>query len=401
MNKATMNNTTVPNANFTFHVPTRIYFGDNQLPNLGSELKNQGSRCIIIYGSPRITRTSLYANIKKVAADASVTLFEGGGVEPNPRHTTVNRMAALCGKENIDVILAVGGGSVIDCAKFVSAATFYEGDAWDFFAGKAQMEHFLPVITIPTLAGTGSDMDAFGIVTNEDTAEKIPLYHPSLFPVASFLDPTLTYTVSPYQTACGAIDAFTHYLEVYFMRPNMGVHILVMEAFMKAILRAIPRVLADPNDYAARADIMWASSWALNGFTFGPTGGVPFTCHWIEDELSAKYDITHGLGLAILLPRYMEYCLNEQTAPIFRDLAVNVLDVDPALPAMTAARKGIEALEKLFFKTCGLKRRLRDCGIMDDSRFAEMARVACRNSVIHGLVDLTVDDVVSIYRKSW
>lgn len=389
------------NANFTFHVPTKIYFGDNQLSNLESELKKHGSRCLMIYGSSRIKKTPLYANIKQVAADASVILFEAGGVEPNPRHTTVNRMAAICKKENIGVILAVGGGSVIDCAKFVSAATFYDGDAWDFFAGKAKMERFLPVITIPTLAGTGSDMDAFGIVTNENTAEKIPLYHLSLFPVASFLDPTLTYTVSPYQTACGAIDAFTHYLEVYFMRPNMGVHILVMEGFMKAILNAIPRVLANPKDYAARADIMWASSWALNGFTFGPTGGVPFTCHWIEDELSAKYDITHGLGLAILLPRYMEYCLNEQTAPVFRDLAVNVLDVDPALPSMIAARKGIETLEKLFFETCGLKKRLRDCGISDDSRFAEMARIACKNGVIHGLVDLALDDAVSIYRKSW
>ena len=401
MTNANLTNTNLTSANFTFHVPTKIYFGDKQLPNLGSELKNHGSRCLMIYGSPRIKKTALYSSIKQVAADASVTLFEAGGVEPNPRHITVNRMAAICKKENIDVVLAVGGGSVIDCAKFVSAAAFYEGDAWDFFAGKAKMERFLPAITIPTLAGTGSDMDAFGIVTNEDTAEKIPLYHPSLFPVASFLDPTLTYTVPPFQTACGAIDAFTHYLEVYFMRPNLGVHILVMEAFMKAILKAIPQVLANPNDHAARADIMWASSWALNGFTFGPTGGVPFACHWIEDELSAKYDLTHGLGLAILLPRYMDYCLNEETALVFRDLAVNVLDVDPTLPAMIAARKGIEALEKLFFETCGLKKRLRDCGISDDSRFAEMARVACRNSVIHGLVDLTEGDVVSIYRKSW
>ena len=389
------------NTNFTFHVPTKIFFGDNQLRNLGSELKAHGSRALMIYGSERIKKTPLHETIRQVAHDASVTLFEAGGVEPNPRHTTVNRMAAICRKENIDVLLAVGGGSVIDCAKFVSAATFHDGDSWDFFAGKAKMERFLPVITIPTLAGTGSDMDAFGIVTNEETAEKIPLYHPSLFPVASFLDPTLTYTVSPFQTACGAIDAFTHYLEVYFMRPNLRVHLSVMEGFMKAILQAIPEVLANPENCEARADIMWASSWALNGFTFGPTGGVPFTCHWIEDELSAKYDITHGLGLAILLPRYMEYCLNEQTAPIFRELAVNVLGVDPALSAMDAARKGIAILEKLFFETCGLKRRLRDCGILDDSLFAEMARVACRGEIIHGLVDLTQDDVVSIYRKSW
>lgn len=389
------------NAHFIYHVPTKMYFGDNQLENLGSELQRHGTRVLLIYGSERLKNTELYTCIRNQVTQAGLQCLEAGGVEPNPRHTTVNHIASVCKKEHIDMLLAVGGGSVLDCAKFVSAASFYEGDCWDFFVGKAKMEKFLPVITIPTLSGTGSDMDAFGIVSNEEKKEKLPLYHPQLFPVASFLAPSLTSTVSPFQTACGSIDAFTHYLEVYFMRPNLYVIDRVTEGFMKAILHYIPVVMRDPENDEARANLMWASSWALNGFTFGPTGGTPFTCHWIEDELSAKYDITHGLGLAILLPHYLEYCLNEQSAPLYKEFAVNVLGIDASLSPLEAGKKSIEVLRKLFFDTCGLKSRLRDYGIEDTSRFAEMAEIACRGGVIQGFVHLTRQDVVNIYKRSW
>lgn len=386
---------------FTFHVPTRVHFGPGQLDRLGGELAALGRTCLLVYGSPRIRSTQAFAGILRQAGENGVAIVEAGGVEPNPRHTTVNRMAALCREKGVDVVLAVGGGSVIDCAKFVCAAVHYDGDAWDFFTGRAKMERFLPLVAVPTLAGTGSDMDAFGIVSNTETHDKIPLFHEGLFPAVTVLDPTLTYTVSPFQTACGAIDAFTHYLEVYFMRPNLDVHLRVMEGFMKALLTALPRTLENPEDYEARASIMWASSWALNGFTFGPTHGVPFACHWIEDELSAKYDMTHGLGLAILLPHYMEYCLSERTAPVYRELAVNVLGLDGDLAPMDAARAAIEALRALFFRTCGLKSRLRDCGVEDDSRFAEMADIAVRGGTIHGMRDLTADDVVAIFKMAF
>ncbi len=205
--------------NFIYHVPTKLYVGREIMTHLGDELARYGRKVLLIYGSERIKSTELYKEIAKEAQKASLQLFEQGGVEPNPRHSTVNRMADFCKKEGVDVLLAVGGGSVMDCAKFVSAATYYDGDCWDFFSGKAKMEKFLPLLTVPTLSGTGSDMDAFGIVSNEDRKEKLPLYHPELFPKVSFLDPTLTYSVSPFQTACGAIDAFSHYLEVYLCAP--------------------------------------------------------------------------------------------------------------------------------------------------------------------------------------
>lgn len=385
---------------FTYHVPTKLYFGSVAAEALAGEIAACGNRVLLVYGSERIRSTPLYDIIREAAGRAGAELFEAGGVEPNPRISTVNRMAGLCKEKGVNLLLAVGGGSVIDCAKFVSAAVHYDGDAWDFFAGRAKMERFLPLLTIPTLAGTGSDMDAFGIVSNEKTLEKLPLFHEGLFPKATFLDPSLTCTVSPYQTACGSIDALTHYLEVYLMRPNMHVLTRVMEGFMKSIVEALPRVMAKPDDIDARADLMWASSWALNGFTFGPTHGVPFACHWIEDELSAKYNMTHGLGLAIVLPHYLEYCLNEKTAWLYRELAVNVLGVPASLPPMDAAREAIARLRHLFFEVCGLAQRLGECGVEDERYFDEMAEVACRGGIIHAMVDLGHEDIVAIYRKS-
>ena len=209
------------NANFEYHVPTHIYFGDNQIQKLGAELAKHGSRVLLIYGSERLKSTPLYASILEQVKSAGLTLFEMGGVEPNPRHTTVDRAAGICRDKNIDVLLAVGGGSVTDCAKLTSPTVFHNGTCWDFLSGRAQMKKFLPIVTISTISGTGTDMDCLGIVNNIETREKTFFGNPALYPAASFLDPTETFTVSPYQTACGAIDAFIHYLEVYFMRPNL------------------------------------------------------------------------------------------------------------------------------------------------------------------------------------
>jgi len=324
-----------------------------------------------------------------------------GGVEPNPRHTTVDRAAGICRDKNIDVLLAVGGGSVTDCAKLTSPTVFHNGTCWDFLSGRAQMKKFLPIVTISTISGTGTDMDCLGIVNNIETREKTFFGNPALYPAASFLDPSETFTVSPYQTACGAIDAFIHYLEVYFMRPNLYVLDGVMEGFMKTILHFIPVVMKEPDNYEARGNIMWASSWALNRFTFGPTNGTPFMCHWIEDEVSAKYDITHGLGLAIILPHYLEYCLNEKSAHLYHELAVNVFGLSPDLDPMEAGHQVIARLRKLFFETCGLKSRLSECGVTGTDKFPEMARVACRGGVIHGFVDLTQQDAINILTASF
>lgn len=387
--------------NFTYHVPTRMYFGDDVIKDLGAELAKHGQKVLLLYGSERLKTLPLYQRILEQVAKAHLELFELGGVEPNPRHTTVNRAATLCKKKGIQVLLAVGGGSVIDCAKLTSPTAFYDGDCWDFVTGKATMSRFLPIVTIPTISGTGTDMDAYGIVSNSETLDKLPFFHPELYPVASFLDPRETFSVSPFQTACGAIDAFSHYLEVYFMRPNLDVLSRCIEAFMKSILHSIPLVMSNPCDYEARANIMWASSWALSGFTYGPTKGTPFMCHWIEDEVSAKYDITHGLGLAIILPHYLSYCLNEKSAPLYYDFGVKVLGLEASKNLAEVARKSIELLRTLFFSTCKLPSRLRDCGVSGTDKFAEMARIACRGGVMKGFVELGQEDVINILTASY
>lgn len=327
-------------------------------------------------------------------------LFELGGVEPNPKTSSVQAAVDICLKEHIDVLLAIGGGSVIDCAKMASTAVFHDGDPWDFITGKAKMEKFLHIVVISTISGTGSEMDAYGIVSNEATHDKLPFFNTGLFPTATFLDPSITYSVSPFQTACGAIDALSHYLEVYLMRPNLSAHLRVMEGFMKTIVEYIPKVMANPDDYDARSNIMWAASWALNGFTYGPTNGVPFMCHWIEDEVSAKYNITHGLGLAIILPNYLEYNLNGGSAVLYKEFGVNVLGLDPDMEPVAAGKKVIEILRDLFFNTCGLKSHLRDYGIEDDSKFEEMGKIACRGGVVHGFVDMAQSDAVNILKMS-
>lgn len=387
------------NANFEYRVPTHVYFGDQQLDKIGEELKKYGKRVLMIYDSGWIKDTAFYAKIVEKIKEENLELFEMGGVEPNPRSYSVNQAVEICRKEKIDVLLPIGGGSVVDCAKLTSTAVFHDGDCWDLVSGKAQMEKFLPIVVVATISGTGTDMDAYGIVSNVETHDKIPFYHPGLYPTATFLDPSITYSVSPYQTACGAIDAFSHYLETFFMRPNLYVLDRVMEGFMKTILHYIPKVMENPQDYDARANIMWASSWALTGFTFGPTNGVPFMCHWIEDEISAKYDITHGLGLAIILPKYLEYFLNEKSAPLFHELAVNVFDIDPKTDPIEAGHQCIEKMKDLFYNVCQLKPQFNDYIEMDESKFDEMAKIACRGDVIHGFVDMNQDDVKEILRR--
>ncbi len=387
--------------NFEFYNPTKVKFGEGVLTQVGEELSKYGKKVLMLYDSGWIKDTPIYPTVVKSLKEANMELFELGGILPNPRSDKVNEAIKMCKELDIDIMLAIGGGSVIDTAKLASPGVYYDGDCWDFITGKAKMEKFLPIAVISTISGTGSEMDAYGIVSNIETHDKLPFFNQGLFPTVTFLDPTITYSVSPYQTACGAIDAFSHYLEVYFMRPNLPVLDRVMEGFMKSIIEYIPLVMKNPKDYDARANIMWASSWALNGFTYGPTQGVPFMCHWIEDEVSAKYDITHGLGLAIILPVYLEHNLNETSAKLYKELATNVFNIDPNLNAMDASYKMIEEMKNLFFNVCGLKPHLEEYGVTyDEATFKEMARIACRDGELDGYVHMTQNDVIEILKKS-
>ena len=384
--------------NFMFQNTTKIFFGEHQLAHLGAELKQYGTRVLLTYGGGSIKKIGLYDKVMNELKSAGLTVFELSGIEPNPRHTTVNKGAAICKKEKIDVLLAVGGGSTIDCTKFIAASAFYEGDSWDLVTQKVPITNALPVFSVLTLSATGSEMDAGGVISNMDTNEKYGFMHPLLQPKVSFLDPTNTYSVSAFQTACGAADIMSHILDVFYFtkHPKMDMIDRVMEEVIKTVVKFAPIAVKEPTHYEARANLMWAASWALNGFLQSGGGQAP-SCHMMEHELSAYYDITHGLGLAILTPRWMEYILDECTAPQVKKFGVNVFGVEPSLSDMEGAKKAISSLSKFLFDTLGLQRTLTDIGI-DETHFKAMAKDACGGDVMYGYQALTPDDVENIYR---
>ena len=382
---------------FVYDIPTKVYFGSDQLGHLGDELKRFGNRVLLTYGGGSIKKTGLYDRVTAEICRAGLELFELSGIEPNPRVDSVRKGAELCRREKIDVLLAVGGGSVIDATKFIGAGTFYDGDPWELSTGKGEIKACLPIVTVLTLSATGSEMDTGGVISNPETKDKLGRLDPHMLPKVSFLDPVNTYTVSAYQTACGSADILSHLFEVYFnMQPDLYMLDCFMEGLMKTVIRYTPVAIEKPDDYEARANLMWASSWAINGFVNGGKE-QEWTCHPNEHEVSAIYDITHGLGLAIITPRWMEYCLDETTVSKYRQFAVNVFGIDENEPPMSAAKAAIAKLSDFLFGTLGLKSTFSALGI-DDSNFALMARKACEGKAIHGFKTLTPDDVEKILR---
>lgn len=382
--------------NFTYDIPVKVYFGENQLRHLGGELSKYGKRILLTYGGGSIKKNGLYDKVAAEIKKAGLELFELSGIEPNPRIDSVRKGAQICKKEKIDVLLAVGGGSTIDAAKFIAAGACVDFDPWKFLSEGAPIETALPVITVLTLSATGSEMDSCGVISNPETKDKIGRLAPPLLPKVSFLDPSNTYSVSPYQTACGAADMISHILEVYF---NMDQDLYMLDCFMEGLLKTIikyaPVAMKEPNNYEARANLMWASSWAINGFAKGGRR-QGWSCHPMEHELSAVYDITHGLGLAILTPRWMEYCLDDTTVSKYCQFGTNVFGLDPALDQMTVAKKSIEKLSEFFFLTLGLKSTLTEVGI-SPSDFPAMAKKSCGGKVLNGFKPLGQKDIEKIF----
>jgi alcohol dehydrogenase YqhD (iron-dependent ADH family) len=383
--------------NFIYDIPTKVYFGENQLGNLGAELSKYGKKVLMTYGGGSIRKIGLYDKIVEEISKAGLELYELSGIDPNPRVSSVNAGADICKKEDIDVLLAVGGGSVLDCTKYIGAAAYYDGDAWDILLQKVNVDKCLPVITVLTLAATGSEMDAGGVISNPETKDKIGLIFPVMQPKVSFLDPTVTYTVNKFQTACGAADMLNHIMEVYFnMDQDLYMLDCVMEGLMKTIIKYAPIAMEKPDNYEARANLMWTSTWAINGFVNGGKRQA-WSCHPMEHEISAIYDITHGLGLAILTPRWMEYTLNENTASKFYQFGVNVFGIDASLPHMEVAKKSIEMVKDFLFGTLGLQSTLSEIGI-DDSNFEIMANKAVKGGTMYGFQPLAAKDIENIFR---
>lgn len=385
---------------FVFHNKTKVYFGKGQLEHLGKELSRFGKKVLLVYGGGSIKRNGLYDKIMEQLKKADMTVYELAGVEPNPHHTTVNKGAAICKKEGIDVLLAVGGGSTIDATKAIAATAKYTGDdCWDLVTQKAFVTESLPIVTVLTLAATGSEMDGGCVISNVETNEKFGYFGPDNNPDVSFLDPSNTFSVNAYQTASGSADIMSHIFDVaYFsLQEEMDMLLRIQEEVLKTVVKYAPVAIKEPNNYEARANLMWASSWALNGFLYDGIEQAT-VCHSMEHELSAFYNITHGHGLAIITPKWLSYVLNEKTAPRIKRFGVQVFGIDETLPVMEGAMASIAALETFFFETLGLKSRLSDLGISED-KFAVMAKKACGvEGVLKGFTDLTPEDVEKIFQ---
>lgn len=383
--------------NFVYDIPVKVYFGESQLGNLAPEILKFGKRVLLTYGGGSIKRSGLYDRVMTELKAADCAVFELSGIEPNPRITSVRKGVEMCKEHNIDVLLAVGGGSTIDATKFMAAGACVEHDAWEFFGANAKpIERALPIVTILTLSATGSEMDAGGVITNLETQDKLGRMAAPMLPKVSFLDPTLTYTVSPYQTACGAADMMSHILEVYFnLNDDLFMLDSMMEAMLKTIVKYAPIAIAEPENYEARANLMWCSSWAINGFINGGRRKA-WSCHPMEHELSAIYDIAHGHGLAILTPRWMEYCLEESNAYRYVSLGVNVFGIDPKGEPMAIAKECIERMREFMSVTLNLPDSFTKVGIKRED-FAVMARKACRYGAIRGFKTLEPEDVERIF----
>ena len=380
--------------NFEFCVTTDILFGRGQEELLPQKLTPYGKRVLLTYGGGSIKKSGLYDKIRNLLKEFEV--FELGGIEPNPRVESVNKGAEICKKEKINVILAVGGGSTIDCAKAIAAATFYDGDAWDLLTGKGQVTNALPIAVVLTIAATGSEMDQAAVISNMQTKEKLLMGHPSLLPKIAILNPENTFSVPPYQTASGSADMMSHIIETYFDSVEAFVPDAMAEGLLRAVIKYTPIALQDPEDYEARAQLMWTSSLALNGIL--ATGkSFMWSCHYIEHELSAHYDITHGAGLAVITPKWMRYILSDSTVDKFCDYAVNVWGLERIEDKFKLANQGIDATEA-FFRKIGLPSTLNEFGI-DDTKFDMMAKKAVKiGHLQNAYVPLAENDVKNILK---
>lgn len=384
--------------NFHYSIPTEIYFGKGQISKLSEAVKKYGSKVLMVYGGGSIKKMGLYDKVIVLLKEADIEVFELGGVDPNPRVTSVGEGAKLCRENNIEVILAVGGGSTIDCAKAIGAAYYYEGDPWDIVANTSKITKVLPVISVLTLSATGSEMDPFAVISNMDTNEKLGMANEGMRPKASILDPEYTYSVPKNQTAAGTADIMSHIFEEYFSAErNAYVQDRMAEALLKTCIKYGKIAVEDPNNYDARANLMWASSLAINGILDCGKNNA-WSVHPMEHELSAFYDITHGVGLAILTPHWMEYVINDKTLDKFVDYGVNVWGINSSLDKNDIAHMAIEKTRD-FFNELGIPSSLSELGIGEE-KLEIMAKQAVRFNLDKGFMPLDWEDVYYIYKRA-
>jgi alcohol dehydrogenase YqhD (iron-dependent ADH family) len=382
--------------NFNFYSPTYFAFGKEREKETGKLVKRfGGTKVLIHYGGGSVVKSGLLDRIKKSLQDSDLSFIELGGAVPNPRSGLVYTGIELCKAQNIDFVLAVGGGSAIDSAKAIAVGALYDGDFWDFFTGKT-IEKALPIATVLTLTAAGSEGSASMVITHENGMLKRGGYSDLIRPVFSIMNPELTYTLPPYQTAAGVADMMAHVMERYFTNTkNVELTDRLGEAVMLTIINEAPKVLKNPKDYEARANLMWAGTLAHNDVC-GSGREEDWASHKIEHELSGLYDVTHGAGLAVIFPAWMKYVMKQDIAR-FAQFAVRVwgCEMDFQNPENTA-REGIERYEQ-FMKSIGMPTRFSDLGAKAEDIPVLIDKLHLGDRTLGSFVKLTREDIRKIY----
>ena len=384
--------------NFNYCTPTRLIFGEGVIKDLPEVMSHYGKKILLTYGGGSIKKIGLYDKVKELLEGYEI--YELANIMPNPKYDpSVLDGVRMCKEHDIDAILSVGGGSVLDCSKAIAGGAKYDGEPWDLITYKAETKAALPIVDIITLAATGSEYDAGGVISRTETNDKTCYSDPHLYPEVSFLDPTYTFTVSKKQTSAGIADAMTHIFEQYFCEDSTILNDGFMEAGLKSLMINGRKCLENPEDYNARAEMMLVCTYGCNDIYSLGNSQSGWPCHGMEHALSAYYDITHGEGLAIITPRWMKHILSEKTVDRFVKYGINVFGIDSNLDKMEIANKAIEKTYK-FYESINIPMHLKDVGI-DESRIEEMAKhVADNEGLENAWAPLLQEDIVAIFRAS-
>lgn len=388
--------------NFVFDVPVKILFGKDSIKTLSDEILKHGNRVLLCYGGGSIKRTGLYNTVTEQLKSKDIFFAELSGISPNPRLTEVEKGISLVRAHQLNFILPVGGGSVIDCAKAIAAGANYDGDPWDIIMQKASITTALPLGTVLTIAATGSEMNCGAVITNMQTNEKIGFGSQLLMPRFSVMDPCYTFSVPKMHTAAGIADIMSHTFENYFsLNDGAFLQDRLAEAVLKTCIYYGPIALNEPDNYEARANLMWAGTWAINGLLEAGKA-TAWSVHPMEHELSAFYDITHGTGLAILTPHWLRHTLNDNTVHKIAAYGINVWNLPANSNEYETAKNAIDKTSA-FFASLGIPMTLHEVGIGEE-RLEEMAEAAIRHrgrdGRIRGFQSLTAADILTIYKAA-
>ena len=385
--------------NFVFYSPTEFVFGKATEMQVGALARKHGARKVmIVYGGGSVVRSGLLDRVKQSLREAGIEYCLMGGVQPNPVDTKVYEGIEFCRREQADMLLPVGGGSVIDTAKAIAAGVLYEGDFWDFYIGKAKVTKALKVAVVLTIPAAGSEGSGNTVITKLDGLQKLSLRVPEVLrPVFSIMNPELTYTLPPFQTACGVADMMAHIMERYFTNtPEVEIGDRLCEGTLMAIINEAPKAMRNPEDYGARANLMWAGMIAHNG-TCGVGCEEDWASHFLEHEISAIYGVTHGAGLSVIFPAWMTWMVEHNVGKIAQ-YAVRVWGVPESEDKKAVALEGIGKL-KAFFNSLGLPVTFKELGVEnpDIDRLADSLH-RNKGELVGNYVKLTKQDSKEIYR---